>query len=213
MLSLFLCVQLQGDGLSDGLSDNDGSVPSDESVPSDGLSDGLSDNDGSVPSDGLSDNDGSLPSDGISDNAGGMESEGECSGRGRGRVRGGIRGCGRGRGGRGIGSSRGGRGIGSRGGRGRGGRGIGSRGRGRGRGSGTTVIGMSNRHKDVLLGVWKKEESNSLCFRFAGPTIGPAQPVTDDTTILDVFNRYFTPEVWNLLAVETNRYAAQCRNA
>ena len=37
--------------------------------------------------------------------------------------------------------------------------------------------------------------------------------VTDDTTILDVFYRYFTPEVWNFLVVETNRYAAQCRGA
>ncbi len=52
-----------------------------------------------------------------------------------------------------------------------------------------------------------------VCFPFAGPTVGPLVPVSDDTTILNVFNTYFTPDVWNLLVVETNWYATQCRGA
>ena len=80
-----------------------------------------------------------------------------------------------------------------------------------GRGGASAGVGMSSRQKEVLLGTWKKEESNALSFNFAGPPPGPVEPVTSDTTIVDVFYRYFTPEVWELLVVETNHYGAGCR--
>ena len=53
---------------------------------------------------------------------------------------------------------------------------------------------------------WVKLEPNSYCYQYT-KTPGPTLPFTDDTTALDIFSRYFTHEVWDLLVTETNRYA------
>ena len=64
---------------------------------------------------------------------------------------------------------------------------------------------MTDRQRKVLLEDWKREGSDALYFPFAGPPQGPVTAVTDDTTPHDVFERYFTSEVWDLIVVETNR--------
>ena len=40
---------------------------------------------------------------------------------------------------------------------------------------------------------------------------GPSSPVDDSASAVDLFCRFFTDEVWDLLVAETNRYAARCR--
>ena len=53
---------------------------------------------------------------------------------------------------------------------------------------------------------WVKEEPISYCYQYTkipGPTIH----FTDNTTALYIFTKYFTDEVWDLLVMETNRYA------
>jgi len=47
-------------------------------------------------------------------------------------------------------------------------------------------------------------------FRFKGAMPGPS-PVNDSASAVDLFCRFFTDEVWDLLVAETNRYAAMCR--
>ena len=116
-----------------------------------------------------------------------------CSERGRGGRRG--RGVGRGRG-RGVGRGRG-------RGRGRGG----GRGRGRGRGGGTNI---SPQDLKILMGPWEKKECNSFTHLYSGSEHGPVTPVTSRSA-KDAFCRFFTDELWDLLVVETNRYAAKCR--
>ena len=122
-----------------------------------------------------------------------------CIGRGRG--------VGRSRGASVHGTSRG------RSSRGRGARGRGVCGAGCARGSTRAGGRMTERQKKVLLGDWKREESSALYFPFAGPQPGPVTAVTDDAAPLEVFERYFTSEVWDLIVDETNRYAATCREA
>ncbi len=148
---------------------------------------------------------------------------GEVRSRGNRRgMRGGGSRRGRGRGVRGGGSRRG-RGRGVRGqkyvrGRGRNMRGIGNiRGRnrgvrGRGRGRGVRRIGNRRRNRqphEVLDGPWIKEESNALTFPFTGSDPGPSVPVDNSVSVSDLFCRFFTDEVWDLITVETNRYAFQ----
>ncbi len=70
------------------------------------------------------------------------------------------------------------------------------------------MVSMSDRHKYVLLGEWKKEEHCAfVCWPHALLVLLCNQFLTTPPY------RYFTPEVWNLIVVETNRYAAQCRGA
>ena len=115
-------------------------------------------------------------------------------------------------------------------GRGRRGRGRGRRGRGRGRGGrhgrlstargrrqsgirGSSSQGASHLSagtKAVLQeigSVWKKEEPTSYTLPYS-KTPGPTSPnVTPLSTTGDLFCRYFTDQVWDLVMVETNRYA------
>ena len=56
---------------------------------------------------------------------------------------------------------------------------------------------------------WKKKELCSLAFPYL-LIPGPTSPnVSSDCSALDLFERFFTPEVWDLLVVETSRYAAE----
>ena len=107
---------------------------------------------------------------------------------------------GRGRGGRG----RGGRGRGGRGRGGRGGRGRGGRGRG---GHGGAATSSSGPTLDTVTDNWQKQEPSSCTYPYT-KTPGPTLPIPSDSTKLDLFYRFFTPEVWELLVIETNRYAA-----
>ena len=86
------------------------------------------------------------------------------------------------------------------------GRGGTSRGSGRASGGGRArritraEESMTERQKKVFLGNWK---SNALNFPFAGLPPGPVTPVTDETNPLDVFEWYFTSDVWELIVTET----------
>ena len=86
-----------------------------------------------------------------------------------------------------------------------------TRGRGTTCGHGTTrgygvVTGGCGRGRDQNpLGQWKKEEPSSLCFNY-GLTPGPRIHL-HNITPLELFCKYFTDEVWDLLVTETNRYA------
>ena len=72
------------------------------------------------------------------------------------------------------------------------------RGHGRGRGRGTTTANP--------LGTWKKEEPTSLSFNYPH-TPGPRVHLGSTLTPSQLFCKYFTDEVWDLLVTETNRYA------
>ena len=115
--------------------------------------------------------------------------------------------------GRGCGTGRG-RARGRGGGRGRG------RGRGRGcdRGRGTSAVpGTPNTANssgegclDSLSGVWNRVEPVRTVFDYSltpGPT---SSEVTSGANLkaVDLFNRFFTDDVWDLLVEETNRFAA-----
>ena len=62
-----------------------------------------------------------------------------------------------------------------------------------------------------LQGPWKREESSTLNYTFRGDEPGPSIPV-DSSTAMELFPRFFTDEVWELITTETNRYAARLRN-
>ena len=107
------------------------------------------------------------------------------------------------------------------------GRGLGmgrecGRGCGRGRGHGHTVtrgrcrgrVGTtlpSDPNQQILEAVWKREESNALVHDFCGNAPGPSRSVSSTETAMEAFCKYFTDEVWDLLVVETNRFAARCK--
>ncbi len=55
----------------------------------------------------------------------------------------------------------------------------------------------------------EKEESNALTFPFTGNDPGPSVPVDNSVSVFDLFGRFFTDEVWDLITVEINRYASQ----
>lgn len=125
-------------------------------------------------------------------------------------------GCGRGRG-------RGRRGRGLRIGRGARPGSVQGRGRGRGCGRGASALfagpstaGPSGAYTvgglavvDVVSGTWTKQEPSSHSFSYCktpGPTSSTV--VSGNPSALDLFCRYFTDDVWDLVVVETNRYAS-----
>ena len=61
---------------------------------------------------------------------------------------------------------------------------------------------------DALGGVWKRLEPSSLCHVYA-EIPGPTSLFTPENTPLQLFSRFFTSEVWELLVVETNRVAGR----
>jgi len=82
------------------------------------------------------------------------------------------------------------------------------RGRGHGHGSGTS---RQLSPDEILHGPWKKEESSGYRYTFTGGEAGPTTPVDDRLSAVDLFSRFFTEAVWELLVVETNHYAAKVR--
>lgn len=70
--------------------------------------------------------------------------------------------------------------------------------RGRGHGAGD----------EIDMTKWKKEESNALYYNYHN-TPGPTTPAGSDVTANELFSRFFTAEVWDLLVQETNRYASE----
>ena len=118
-------------------------------------------------------------------------------GRGRSRGRSRSRGTARSR-------SRSTRGHGRRRGHGRG------RGRGRGRGTtatpGSTTTPGSTNYLEAVSDNWHKREPDSCTYVY-NKTPGSTVPIPDGTSSLDIFCRFFTDEVWDLLVTETNRYA------
>ena len=60
---------------------------------------------------------------------------------------------------------------------------------------------------DVPVGAWKRIEPSSICHVYTD-TPGPTSIlVTSESTPLQIFPRFFTDEVWELLVLETNRFA------
>jgi len=59
---------------------------------------------------------------------------------------------------------------------------------------------------DTVTDNWQKQEPSSCSYPYQ-KTPGSTLPFPDGTTKVDLFNRFFTPEVWDLLVSETNRYA------
>ena len=90
------------------------------------------------------------------------------------------------------------------------GRGMGIGGAGRARGRGSSVFGPCTYDQYILQGDWEEKEPEAAVYRFKGAVPGPS-PVDDSTSAVDLFCRFFTDEVWDLLVAETNRYAARCR--
>ena len=83
------------------------------------------------------------------------------------------------------------------------------RGRGHGRGRGRDPFaGLLDREKEVLCGVRRHQESNAYVCPFSDPTPGPAILVDGDSA-RELFESFYTNEVWDLIVAETNRYAAQ----
>ena len=82
------------------------------------------------------------------------------------------------------------------------------RGRGHARGQRRVQTPLVSENQLVLQGPWKKEESNSLIFPFKGDEPGPTVHVDSSTSAMDVFSRFFTNNVWELIVMETNNYAA-----
>ena len=59
----------------------------------------------------------------------------------------------------------------------------------------------------ILCAKWRKHQPAFTKFAYAGPQPGPSVPVARNTSALDLFCRFFTSEVWDLLVEETNRQA------
>ena len=74
------------------------------------------------------------------------------------------------------------------------------------RGHGVVTSGHGRGRDQNPLGQWKKEEPSSLCFNY-GLTPGPRIHLRNNITPLELFCKYFTDEVWDLLVTETNRSA------
>lgn len=98
--------------------------------------------------------------------------------------------------------------------RGRAGRGRGRGRAGRGRGRGRAGCGSASR-QNVDSGEesdedrWQKKEATSFVYPYRSAA-GPTAPVStlQNETALDLFCRFFTDEVWQLIVDETNRYAS-----
>ena len=105
------------------------------------------------------------------------------------------------------GGSRRGTGRGSRHGTG-GSRTWGSRGRGvRSQDNPTDQVDTIEDALPTIGGTWQNEEPQALQFPFAA-TPGSNIPFSNSTTVVSLFDRFFTEEVWDLLVTETNKYAA-----
>ena len=84
----------------------------------------------------------------------------------------------------------------------------------RGRGEAVRISGRGSGHSagissglDTVTGCWGRRESSSFSFNYvhtAGPTSSSLGP---SSSALDFFSHFYTDEVWELLKVETNRYA------
>ena len=78
-------------------------------------------------------------------------------------------------------------------------------------GSSASALGPSSVRStgvDVPVGAWKRIEPSSSCHVYT-ETPGPTSIlVTSESTPLQIFSRFFTDEVWELLVLETNRFAA-----
>ena len=70
------------------------------------------------------------------------------------------------------------------------------------------VYGPLTEEDTILTGLWLKRESEGFAWLYSGPTPGPSQPVDTSMSASELFTRYFTDEVWQLIVDETNRYAA-----
>ena len=60
---------------------------------------------------------------------------------------------------------------------------------------------------DTVIGCWGRRESSSFSFNYLrtpGPTSSSLGP---SSSALDLFSRFYSDDVWELLKVETNRYA------
>ena len=65
---------------------------------------------------------------------------------------------------------------------------------------------------DAVVGSWARDEPSGTHFVYSkvpGPT---STAVHSSSSAYDIFSRFFTEEVWGLLATETNRYAEQTRS-
>jgi hypothetical protein len=91
-------------------------------------------------------------------------------------------------------------------GRGRAGR---ARGRGRGPVSRPNVDSDEESEQKSDEERWEKKEATSFVYQYRSAA-GPTAPVStlQNETALDLFCRFFTDEVWQLIVDETNRYAA-----
>jgi len=85
------------------------------------------------------------------------------------------------------------------------GRGCG-RGRGATPGSPTAHTPGSTNQLETVSDHWHKREPDSCTYMY-NKTPGSTIPIPDDTSSLDLFCRFFTDDVWELLVTETNRYA------
>ena len=78
-------------------------------------------------------------------------------------------------------------------------------------GSSASALGPSSVRStgvDVPVGAWKRIEPSSSCHVYT-ETPGPTSIlVTSESTPLQIFSRFFTDEVWELLVLETNCFAA-----
>ena len=96
-------------------------------------------------------------------------------------------------------------------GRGRHGRGKRRRGMGVRRGTGRLSSPLT-KDQLILEGPWTREESRALNYSFSGDKAGPSIPTDSSTSAMDLFFRFFTDEVWELITTETNTYAAKLRD-
>ena len=70
------------------------------------------------------------------------------------------------------------------------------------------VNGPLTKEDTILTGPWLKPQSEGFAWLYSGQTPGPSQPVDTSMSASELFTRYFTDEVWQLIVDETNRYAA-----
>ena len=57
---------------------------------------------------------------------------------------------------------------------------------------------------------WVRAESSAFCYNYECSP-GPTSAFDTNSTVLDVFSKFFTDEVWDLLVTETNHYADDTR--
>ena len=56
---------------------------------------------------------------------------------------------------------------------------------------------------------WRKRENVPQCYGFAGQPGVKADHLTSNSSALEIFSVFFTPELWSLMEEETNKYAGQ----